>query len=415
MQKLSSLLTSAPGFFGEILNAIDNLFPFPSPHISIPATLSFLATLKAGRVKVTNTPFDTHSSLYTCSIARSGSGKTLSQHALSEIIKRAEIPSFFQGIPVSDAAVFESLINNPRQLILWDEFGSYFNAISQSKQSYEARIFLTLMTVYSATGSTIKGKAYATQEPIDIKEPYLNIFAASTASRFFRALNEDFINDGLLPRWLVFFEEKVTKKRRAQRGLVLEQEIIDYLKTLETWASKKEAGNLEKALGKDKDCLPLRFADGCINQHNATKLHFNKLEDSAQNDITAVFWARAYENYCKVLIAVSEEDVAFPEHIFWASDLIESCIKEMLTKLETCLAPPRQEDKAQKMFEYIKPGEWIEKSTLTKRGYNLKLNAYQCNQIYQTFLEAGLWKSEERYKNGSERPTTYFSRTIENQ
>lgn len=407
MRSNSDLLLSAQGLgtFSLLLNYIDDNLPASSPHISIPAALSILSTLKSGKLCLKR---PTHPSLFTCVVAESGTGKTDSHKLVKKVLDAAGLlEKVLQGVPGTDSGLQKSLKANPSQLIIWDELGMALSALAKSQNSHMANVLSMMMELYSAAGTKFIGKQYATIDRIDVKEPYLNVLGASTSIRFFGALNEDWVHDGYLSRWLIFFADTAVTERFNIPSEV-PPEVIDYLIKLYTWEPATEGGNLKQAIGKQ--LLPLRFTKEAKALHDKSSREYKKFQKNAKSPIASIFWSRAYENYCKVLLTIAEYDIAQLDHVLWASDLVETCIANVILKCQEKLRPSDKEGTKEKLLSAIAVGESMSKRDLTRKTWRLNLSGYERKDIVDNLLEAGLWTVQTNREPDSQRPVTYYTR-----
>lgn len=403
---LEALYLECPGMFGNLVSYIDQTLPFHSPHISLPAALSLLAVIKSCRLHAKNYTFP---SLFTCVVSPSGSGKTSAHHAIETLLELSNLKSLQGGEPGSDSGILKSIANNPRQLILWDEMGLALSSLSESKNSHESRILSVLMQVYSKTGRRYIGKEYATLERIDISAPYVTIFGASTPIRFFGAINENFIHDGLMPRWICFFEDRDCKRTRHKNPQKPSLELIKYLKRLDKWFPKENPRDLEQLIGSVQP-KELRFTKDALDLHKIIVSEFEKKRDKAKEPLRALFWSRAIENYRKVLLCVSEVDTVDYPAVAWASELIEITIRETLVNCTENLRATSPEQIKERFKNSISIGEAISKTELSKRTWRLRLSKRDRDDLTHTLLEAGVWGLKKCDPNDTGRRSEMYFR-----
>lgn len=392
------------GSFGSLLKYIDDNLPTSSPHISIPAALSILSTLKSGRLYLHR---PTHPSLFTCVIAESGTGKTDSHKLVKKILESAGLlKKIVQGVPGTDSGLQKSLNANPRQLVIWDELGMALSALAKSQNNHMANVLSMMMELYSAAGTKFIGKQYATIDRIDVDKPFLNVLGASTSIRFFGALNEDWVHDGYLSRWLIFFQDAPSIDRNPEFSEP-PSEVLEYLEKLDDWIPATSGGNLRIAMGQES--LTLRFTPEAKAMHDRSFREFKNFQRKAKNPISQIFWSRAYENYCKVLLTIAEFDTAAIDHVLWASDLVETCILQVIKRCQEKLRPADREGVKDKLLNAI-DGEWVAKRDLTRKTYRLNLSKLERESLINDFIESGLWESQERKISEWTRPATFYKR-----
>ena len=205
--QLRQFLKDCPGECGKLAQSIDRSLRQPRAAVALPAALSFFSTLKCGRLV---SPTGIHPNIFTLSIANSSSGKTTAQQIVQNILHEAGLLETQFREPASTAGLLHALYKNPRSLMLWDECGYAIEALANNKD-FKAGFLPLIMELYSSAGRLFKGPEYAMhsqKQRVDLDGPYLSIYGASTGVRFFEAINEKFVHDGLLPRWVIFLGEE---------------------------------------------------------------------------------------------------------------------------------------------------------------------------------------------------------------
>lgn len=407
MQSLSALLKSCPEPFGSLARFIDSNLAGSNAGISIPAALTLMATLKCGRVVSKS---GVHPNIYTCVVAGSGTGKTKSQNVINSILNECGLMHLRCGVPTSDSGLCKRLAESNRQLILWDEFGAELESLAMSKSGFERRILKAMMELYSVAGLVYIGKQYATQDRVDVIAPYLNAFCGTTAIRFFSSLNEKFLHDGFLSRFIMFFPEaQIDKKEPSVPKFNLPEGIREYLESIEEW-TPSGSGNLSMILGKQ--VKELRFDSVATKDtHRRIVTDFDrKLKGFSSDSVERVFYARAVENYTKVVAAICDRDVADVDSICWACDLIECTITAALEKCIEHVRPSDEEAVKERFLSFVPVGFKVSKDQLTRKSWRLRLNTRARDELIETFVEAGMWEKLFESTPGSQKKTTFYIR-----
>ena len=397
-ERVNKFLLSCPGLAGQIARAINNSLEDSQPCMALAAALSFVAALKCGRV-VSSEGIEPN--LYTLMIADSGSGKSQTQKALGKIIEAADLNSLILGKPASDAGMLKALSTNARRLLIWDEFGVALSELSQSKTGYRALILGLITDLFSSAGNTYYGREYATQERTDIESPYMNIFAASTGGRFFGSLNEDFVEDGFLSRWLVFFGSEKPKEQQP-RDLIVPEEMIAAIRFFQEWEAK-ETGNLSRILKVEKKIAEFQFP----YPHEAHKKALKARARAATNCLDRVFWSRARELYVKLCLIVCETRIVSLQDALFAFELTEFCIAETIERCQARLGENRASRDRERFQAIIKPGEWLTRSQIARRAWRLNISVSERNELIKDFVESGLWI--KKIERGEKKPVDLYA------
>jgi hypothetical protein len=398
----ASTLEVLPGLVGEVARWIDSTLNRSQPGISIPIALSFVAALKGKRYE----PFEgAYVNLYTCAIAPSGSGKTQAQNAIYQLIEKSGLPHrFIMGEPASDSGVLRALQDESRRFLIWDEFGQALRELASSTSSHRMLILQLLMKLFSATGALYIGKEYAEREQVTIKEPYLSIFASSTAEVFFDSINRNFLHDGFLPRWLIFFSDFNDKEQVRRSIQDIPPELIEKIQYFENWEPGHK-GNLDAVLGQTRK--KLRYNQEDFKEQK--EISYNA--SMPENEEERVIYSRVIEQAAKLCVVLCDGDHISSDIMRMAFWLAQKPAKEMLERCNQHLSEShsRNERDKQKIRErfvgLIKPGERVSARDLYRRCYFL-MSAAERYATIKELCDVGIWDKIEE-KTGQRRTTFY--------
>ncbi len=382
---LSQALESCPGLTGELARHLNSLQETDQPGICLVSALSFMSVLRSGRIK---SKTGLSPNIYTLVLGRSGSGKTRCQQRITDICKLCNIESFLMGKPASDTGILKSIQKQPRQLLIWDEFGQALNEISQSTSSYRAAIVTTVMEIYSANGRTYIGKEYATQDRVDVKAPYLSIAAASTINEFYSALTMQFLEKGFLSRWLVV-EGNHKVERKPYVAYPLSREVLGFISRLD-WSSTEN--------------IPVMRFDTPNMGTLMRDLSWAKRED-AKTEIEHILWSRAIENATKLCLILSDENGACSDEAARFSwYLTEYLIDELIVRCNHDVHDNQRDkqlsDRAKKFESLLAKGESITKKELFDRAHNRHIRGQEYKWLLAEQLESERW-TETKTRNPS--------------
>lgn len=399
---------SAPPHVKRLVDYFNANLMMEDYALSLPAALSVLAVVRSQLYIHKN---GTCSNLYIASIAPSGMGKTLMQRAIRRLFDKADLSELLKNKPASEAGLIRSLQNNPRQLLIWDEFGIALNDLAETKATYKATLLGTMMELYSVSGEVYQGLQYAEKPTVDLKSPHLSIFAGSTPERFYDALSEKFISDGFLSRWIIVEREEPPSFVKSHDAKRVEPpvELVD-------WLMEEESKHVPKRGNMAKDSEPIVIEVPAIC---STRFHpsvWMKLRKEEEGPL-GIFWTRAKEIHNKLLILASEDGVCNYDGADWAHDLTNFFVKQAI---ELCRAKlfGDKKTKAKAQFKaLLKPGETITRQQLTKRALDRKIQLSRPERelAIADFVESGDWlEFKDSFDDSQKKSTMYRNITLQN-
>ena len=125
------------------------------------------------------------------------------------------------GQPASDVGLLHALSDEPRKLLIWDEFGIALRSIRQQKQAMKTRILATIMDLYSASKRKYRAKNMQDQRKrkgIDIDKPNAFTFGSFHACKIFDSLSRIFVEDGFLPRIFISRRGENSRKKKKKES-----------------------------------------------------------------------------------------------------------------------------------------------------------------------------------------------------
>jgi hypothetical protein len=282
--------------------------------------------------------------------------------------------------------LLKALSDNSRRYLIWDEFGIALSELSKSQASYRALILSCLMDLFSASGKTYLGKEYASQQRVDIKEPFLSLLAASTPNRFFGALNTDFVEDGFLSRWLLFFAPE--KLNTEKSSFEVPDDLVERIQALNTPAIGTGTGNISQVIGIRKKVIEP------VSNQRVIQLGYKYKMEAAKNEIQRIFWSRAFEQYLKVVAVISDGDQPTYEEGAFAQIMVEDLINAEISICENSLYANERERTKEKFRALLKPGESATLSTITRKSYRMNLSKSERSALIEDLVEAGFWSRD---------------------
>lgn len=348
---LDVFLVDCPGIAGEIARAIDDSLPSSQPAISLPAALTVISTVLCGRQV---SACGVEPNLYTCSIADSGTGKTRATHAVTDLLIACGMHQNIMREPASDAGLLRALKDEPRRFLTWDEFGIALEDLAGGKQTHKARLLQNVMSLHSAAGRYFVGQEYSQRSRIDISSPYLNIFAASTGIRFYDALEDKFVHDGFLGRWLTFFSDSGI----FYRPTIPFTPQPHWIATLgEIAEGVRGSGNLGD-INRAKAVIEIPRAKEYLEEFQRCSYTDNK--------ILALLMRRAYENFVKIAMVVAIG--AKKDSSKYAASLVEYLVKREAQEFAESIGKRSARQIAKERFFALVKDQWIAHTDLIRNA-----------------------------------------------
>lgn len=414
------LLQTCPGLTGDIARYIDSHLETEQPAICLAAAFSFMSTLLSKRVYYEANGRVTEPPLFTFIVADTGAGKTTAQSILTDILEKAKIPIDNDGIltgePASDSALLKALARNSRRLLLWDEMGISISAYANSSNSFQATILSTAMKVFSSAGRPYIGKEYSTQDRVDIQEPYLSIFGASTFNRFFGALSQDFLEDGFLPRWLMFFEQSNRVVKQSHPDSKALYSIVSRVREINTWRSSARgslADLIPNAMPREKMQLHIEDPE-LVWPYSVTddfKADINEqLKCNKRGSVKKILYTRAWEQCVKICLCLTEvindKPICSADNLNYAITLTKKVINNACSECEKHIYKNSrtrdQNENYEKVHTCISIGEKATRTIIHERTRRF-CNKQERESIIEDLLEAGKWNEYKEYNSENTR------------
>lgn len=211
-----------PGAVGEFTRFIESCSRFPSPHLSLAASLALTAGLIGRRYKG---PTGLRSNLYVVGLAESGFGKDVTIRATAAMadatsagdrVSKAIFMDEVRSVPGLAAALRKS----PSAVTVIDEFGKWLGLHTGRKASpHREEIATNIMALTGAPAGYWGGQEKGAGNIPRIIQPCFSIHGVSTPSTFWNALSSGNIAEGLLGRIvLIDAGNAEPKKVRKPRG-----------------------------------------------------------------------------------------------------------------------------------------------------------------------------------------------------
>lgn len=213
------------------------------PVLALAATIAAFGTILGRKVK---TETNLRTNLYVVGIGETSCGKEHARQCVKELFSAAGCEEYIGPENLaSDSGLLTAVHKQESMLLAIDEIGWLLKSVtSQYAKSYMRNIAQVLMQLHSSAGGIMMGKSYADKErkQENIQQPNVCLYGTSVPSRFYAALTRDEVEDGFIPRLLIFESDDPSPKKQRVRQTPPPAELVKYVQYWHNQRSFKEIG-----------------------------------------------------------------------------------------------------------------------------------------------------------------------------
>lgn len=329
------------GLLGEMASFIYQAAPRPVPEVALAAAIGLLSGITGRAYNISGTGLNQ----YVLLLAMTGAGKEAAASGINKLMNtiKMQVPTSTSFIGPSEissgSALFKYLGNTSQSFIsLLGEFGLRLQQMSSpNANGSEVSLRRMFLDLYNKSGyneilhaSVYSDKANNTSA---VPSPSFSILGESTPERFYGALNEDMISEGLLPRFLLIeYKGDRPPLNEYHTSVIPSFSLIERLAALAAQCETINHSNPRKVINVQStpEAAKLlyafdKYADGRIN--------------SSSKEVIRQLWNRAHIKVLKLsaLIAVGEnmiEPTINVEHMNWSANLVQSDIQSLTDRFE---------------------------------------------------------------------------------
>lgn len=346
-----------PGLLGDVAAFFLAAAPRPVPEIALAGAIAYLSGLCGRAYNVSGTGLNQ----YVLYLAQTGVGKDAVASGVSKLNNAimATVPSIVDfkgpGELVSSAGLIKWLDRKPCILSILGEFGKKMREMaSPHANAHIVGLSRTLLQMYtkSGHGETFDPMAYSDKEKntAPIASPSLTILGESVPESFYDTLDEALIEDGLLPRFMIFEYKggRAYLNKKAKDALPpfsLVQTLANLTASCLTIMQQRSVHNVRMTAEAEA-----KFDD------------FDRYTTDIMNNIgntASRLWNRAHLKALKLAaIRAIGENWVDPEitleHCMWATTLIVEQTTKLIAKFDTGQVGQVGGSEARQMGEVIK-------------------------------------------------------------
>ncbi|MCK9234947.1 MAG: hypothetical protein M0P09_01370 [Acholeplasmataceae bacterium] len=258
-----------PGLIGDIAEYIYSSANRPAAEIALAAAVGMMAGIAGRAFNISGVGLNQ----YVVLTAKTGTGKEQVSKGIDALFSAAahQCPNAFdfQGPAViaSGQALLRMLPDKPCFVSVWGEFGLTLQAMTKAKPGdAQHTLKRVLLDIYNKSGitSVLKPSVYADKEKNTgiVQAPNLTFIGESTPEEFYRALDEDSIMDGFIPRLMLIEYKGDRPTLNENAGFAPPEALIRKLADLLNMATMHGVQGAVKAIGVKQDAEGAKLLRG---------------------------------------------------------------------------------------------------------------------------------------------------------
>lgn len=193
-----------PGLLGDIVAWMNAATDRPSAQLNLGAAIAFLGAITGRRFAHPSRGARTN---FLCvGVARTGFGKDHPLTAIERLAEFSNVDKFLGPEEVKSESALRKVMEEKNTVCcLWDELGRFMHKVNSPRAStHESGLSGLILKLFSKANKTYRGAEAAAEKAMPILNPNLCIFGVSTPRNLYDNLSSSAVEDGFLPRWLVF-------------------------------------------------------------------------------------------------------------------------------------------------------------------------------------------------------------------
>ena len=401
----------------ETMRFIEEQAHLPNKEVALAGSLALMAGVCGRAYEVSGTGLNQ----YIAVLAQTGTGKSEAANGIDKILTAASktVPGAVHVVAssriASGPALLKHLASTPCCLAILGEFGLLLQQLTSPKASphlMELKSVLLDLFSKSGPGQILRPSIYSdtAKNTPPIFSPAFTIFAESTAEEYDKALNEQSIANGLLPR---FFVIESHEQRPPSNEFKLKHApplLVERWATLiaRCLALAQEGHRVGVELSDAAKASFQEFDDECRHRIN-----------SAEKDVTRHLWNRAHIKALKVAALVAVGRNPYAPRIesavaLWAIGIEKSNTQNQIRKFEfgevgeQAQSEQVQQQRVREIVRY-----WLVETWEKVERYGIgKAELHDDRVIPYSYISKRL-TNDSAFKNSKLGATSTLRRTIE--
>ena len=198
---------------------------YDMPPLAALSALMAVSVLAQNAFAVQWRSYATPLNLYAIGVGPSGAGKEAGRELVGSVGHMVG-ENTVSGKVASEAGLYDALIAAGRtgKVVLWDEIWSLFAKLGQPQSTHEQGMIAVLLESYNKgtgqIGTTALSASNRNQRPPILYAPALSFYGTTTPRRLFKAITDDFLEDGLVGRTMFVRSPRGPEKPLTYQGPV---------------------------------------------------------------------------------------------------------------------------------------------------------------------------------------------------
>ena len=392
-----STIAKPPGLVGEIAGYIVAVAPRPVHEIALAAAIGFVAGISGRAFNVSGTGLNQ----YIMVLAPTGTGKEAMNRGVSKLVSAVNAASNGSDPMAkhigpseirSDAALLKWLAKEPCFLSILGEIGIRLKQMcARNAINSETSVKRVLLDVYSkpGAGEVLNAMAYSDKEKIVpvVHSPAFTMIGESTPERFYEALDESMIYEGLLPRFTIIEYSGPRPELNENHAWTMPTvELIDRLSRLVTRVA---------LLGSQNQTVAVAFtAESKIRFDEFNRFCDDQINAPGARELQRHMWTRAHVKALKLAATVAvgmdwENPIIDDECAMWATSLVVRDVTNIMGRFErgetgeVAGSEEKQREAVLRCIYQFVSGPW----TRTIEGYGVPAEMHAMAIFTQSLLQ----------------------------
>lgn len=420
-----------PGLVGDIAMFIYRSAPRPVAEIAIAGALALMSGITGRTYNISGTGLNQ----YILLLAPTGTGKEAiasgTNRLMSTVASVSGNPEMMNFIGPSSIASAQGLHRHlkdesPSFVSILGEAGIMLKNMTGDRASEsKAGLRAAFLDLYgkSGLGQTLSSSAYAKKEDSSksMKSPAFSLVGESTQARFYEALTEDLIAEGLMPRFTVIEYHGLRPPLNENAHNVRPSaDLVDDLVNLagECFHMNKIDEIINVVQDDEAKAVFKAFNLECDKHMNAS------LSKSDDDDVLVQLWNRAHLKSLKLAAVVAAgmtrnengQPVITKDVALWAIELVKRDVRAMTKRFSeghvgSSVSAGNESNQAEKFAGAIR--KFINSPAESLRSYGVSPKMHTYNVVPHSFLQRRC-NSLAPFKNDKHGPTAALKRIIAN-